>query len=397
MALTLSSVSQAVPKAVSGPIFEKATEASLVMQLAQRAPSTLTGSAIPVTVGDVEADWVTEGGEKHVADAGAATLIMEPKKIAVIILASEEFANADPAGLFDLIQEKAGEALARAFDIASLFGKRTVGAGAGPFDTFIGQTTQVVMLGTSTQEEGGLEGDLVGAQGLTPDWTGYALDRTMRARLANQRDALGRALMADTSTIGGSRALYGTAIHKGDPTAAGFGGDWRQCAYGVGMDLTMKRSDQATVRVGADLVPLWQTNQIGILLEASYGFVAKDPAIHFVQFDEPNPVTLAAVAPNSVVTATPTSVAFTGTGFGPSSIVLQDGSPISPAAVNTSPTVMTAATYTGGAPGVKQMAVRTGAFESQKQPLTVTATALQAAEAAGQDEAAGPRNARKAG
>jgi HK97 family phage major capsid protein len=284
MAFTLSSVAQAVPKAVSGPIFEKAREASLVMQLAQRAPSTLTGTAIPVTVGDIEADWVTEGAEKHVADGGATTLVMEPKKVAVIVLASEEFANADPAGLFDSIEQQAGEALARAFDIASLFGKRTVGTGSGPFDTWIGQTTQHVILGTASQEEGGLEGDLVHGQELTPDWTGYALDRTMRARLANQRDALGRALMTGTDTIGGARALYGTAIHKGDPTAAGFGGDWRQCAYGVGMDLTMKMSDQVTVRQGGALVPVWQTNQVTILLKTAYGFVVNDSPANFVRY-----------------------------------------------------------------------------------------------------------------
>jgi HK97 family phage major capsid protein len=294
MALTLNGVAQAVPKAVAGAIFERTTETSIVMRLAQRAPTTLTGSAIPVTVGDVEADWVAEGAEKHVSDPGAAVLIMEPRKVATIILVTEEFRRTDPGGLLAIIQEKGGEAIARAFDIAALFGKRTVGAGAGPFSTWIGQTPQVVALGTSAQGQGGVFGDLVGAQGHVPDFNGYALDKTLRARLANTRDTLGRELQADLTTIGGEQALFGRVIHKGDPTVAGFGGDWRMCAYGVGMDLTMKMTDQATVRTGGQLVPLWQTNQIGILLEASYGFVAHDIAANFVRFDEAPAVAAAA-------------------------------------------------------------------------------------------------------
>lgn len=289
MALTLNGVAQAVPQAVAGAIFERTSDESIVMRLAQRAPTTLTGSAIPVTVGDVEADWVAEGDEKHVADPGASVLIMEPRKVATIILVSDEFRNANPGGLLEILQEKAGEAIARAFDIAALFGKRTVGAGAGPFPTWIGQTSQLVTLGTSPAEAGGISGDLVGAQELVPDFNGYALDKTVRARLANTRDTLGRELHTDLTTIGGEQAQYSRVVHKGDPTVAGFGGDWRMCAYGSSLDLTMKMTDQATVRVGGQLVPLWQTNQVGILLEAAYGFVAHQVADNFVKFAEGAP------------------------------------------------------------------------------------------------------------
>jgi HK97 family phage major capsid protein len=285
VALTLNGVAAAVPKAVAGAVFERATEASLVMQLAQRAPSTLTGTAIPVTVGDVTADWVTEGQEKHVSDATAATLIMEPKKVATIILASEEFVNADPGGLFAVIREKAGEALARTFDQAALHGL-TPGGSPGPFTTYINKAlTQEVELGTATQAEGGLEGDLVSGQALVPYFTGYALDSSVRAALANTRDTTGRVMVADTSAVGGQPALYGKVVKSLlTGTVSGWGGDWRQCAYGVGMDLTMKMSDQVTVRQGGALVPVWQTNQVAILLEAAYGFVVNDGPANFVRY-----------------------------------------------------------------------------------------------------------------
>lgn len=286
MALTLNGVAQAVPMAVAGAIFEQAAETSIVMRLAQRAPSTLTGGAIPVTVGDVEADWVAEGAEKHVADPGAAVLIMEPRKVASIIVVTDEFRDANPGGLLEILQEKGGAAIGRAFDVAALFGARTVGAGPGPFATWIGQTSQAVQLGTAGPAEGGLDGDLVGAQALVADFNGYALDKTLKARLVNTRDGLGRPLLSGVDTIGGERAVFGTAIHRGDPAVAGYGGDWRKCAYGIAMELRMKMTDQATVRQGGQLVPLWQTNQIGIMLESALGFVAHDVDSNFVRFDE---------------------------------------------------------------------------------------------------------------
>ena len=287
MPLTLNGVLELLPKAVSGPIFDRAAEASLVQRLAPKIPTTLSGTAIPVTVGEIEADWVAEGAEKYVADASATVLIMEPKKVATIVVVSEEFFRSNPGGLYDQIRERAGEALGRAFDIAALHGKRTVGAGAGPFTTYVNQTTQEIALGTTTKPDGGLEGDLIGGQALVTDFNGYGLDKTVRARLANTRDAQGRVMVAGTDTVGGVRAEYGTAVHKGDPLIAGWGGDWAKCAYGVGLDITAKVTDQASVKIGGTLTSLWQTNQVGLLLEAAYGFVVHQPALNFVRYLEP--------------------------------------------------------------------------------------------------------------
>jgi hypothetical protein len=285
MALTLNGAGDLVPKAVSGPIFEKATELSLVMQLAQKAPSTLTGTAIPVTVGRPTADWVAEGQEKHVSDATVTALIMEPKKVATIILASEEFVTADPGGLYKVIKEQAAEAIARAFDMASLHGLTPTG-NPGPFTTYINKgLTHEIELGTATPQEGGIEGDLTKGQEFVRFFNGYALDSTVKAQLANTRDTTGRRMIEDTSSIGGQPAKYSTVVKELlTGTVSGWGGDWTQCAWGVGMDLKMKVSDQTTVRVAGNLVPIWQTNQVAVLLEASYGFVVKDGPANFVRY-----------------------------------------------------------------------------------------------------------------
>jgi HK97 family phage major capsid protein len=288
MPLTLNGVAAAVPKAVAGPIFEKATQSSIVMQLAQKAPSTLTGTAIPVTVGRITADWVAEGQEKHVSPADATTLLMDPKKVATIILASQEFVTADPGGLYKVIKDQAAEALGIAFDWASLHGLNYAG-NPGPFATYINKgLTKEIELGTATPEEGGIDGDLTKGQELVPRFNGYALDTSIRAQLANVRDTTGRRMIDDPAVIGGLPAKYSDFIKELlTGTVSGWGGDWRQCAWGVGMDLTMKLSDQTTVRVAGNLVPVWQTNQVAVLLEASYGFVVNNGPANFVRYLTP--------------------------------------------------------------------------------------------------------------
>lgn len=281
--LTLNGTAALLPQAISGPIFEQAGQTSVVMQLANRVPTTLTGTAIPVTVGRIKADWVDEGAEKHVSDAGVAVKTMVPKKVATIITVSEEFYRTNPGGLFDLLKEDAGEALGDAFDVAALLGKRTVGPGPGPFDTYVAQTTKQVDLGTAAAAEGGIDGDLSDRSGIR-GFNGYALDETVRDSLVNARDTTGRRLVDDPSRIGGVPAVYGRAAADVDPTVAGFGGNWRMTAWGVGMDITVKVTDQATLNIGGTMTSLWQKNLVGLLVEAAYGFVVHQPDDHFVKY-----------------------------------------------------------------------------------------------------------------
>ena len=51
------------------------------------------------------------------------------------------------------------------------------------------------------------------------------------------------------------------------------GGDWSQCAYGVGMDITIKVSDQANYFDGTSWHSAFQENLVLLLVEAYYGFV----------------------------------------------------------------------------------------------------------------------------
>src|SRR3954471_15271048 len=125
MATQLNSVSSTLlPPTITGPIFAKATEESAVMQLARRVPLSVSAqTAIPVPMDVPVAGWVSEGGVKPAAQVGVGVKVMTGKKVALLVPVSEEVANTNPAGLYDLMQQDLPTAIARAFDYAAINGK----------------------------------------------------------------------------------------------------------------------------------------------------------------------------------------------------------------------------------------------------------------------------------
>ena len=86
-------------------------------------------------------------------------------------------------------------------------------------------------------------------------------------------------------TADGSSLTGGTnpsAVVAQSPTAdtklRAVGGDWSQCAYGVGMDISIKVSAEASYVDDASVThSAFQENLILLLVEAYYGFVMGDP------------------------------------------------------------------------------------------------------------------------
>lgn len=263
-----------VPIEISGPIFERAQLASAIQQLAPRVPLSDGGNPVPVVTGDIEADWVNEGEAKHVATAGLDVVQLQPKKVATIIPFSEEVADNIPY-IVELLQERGAEAIARAFDVAAILGKRTVGGAAGPFAKFLAQTTKAGTIGTAKPEAGGFFADLFTAAGLafTGDYqpNGAILDVTAGGHFLPRFDATGRPVDVPMPFPYKFQKLT-----KYDGTVAGVTGDFSLCAWGAAKDLTIRLSNQATLKVGTDLLPLWQHNMVGLLLEARYGFGVGD-------------------------------------------------------------------------------------------------------------------------
>lgn len=69
-----------------------------------------------------------------------------------------------------------------------------------------------------------------------------------------------------------------------DSLLRGIGGDWSQAAYGVGMDITIKVSQEASYFDGTTWHSAFQENLVLLLAEAYYGFVKSDANDAFVSY-----------------------------------------------------------------------------------------------------------------
>lgn len=91
-----------------------------------------------------------------------------------------------------------------------------------------------------------------------------------------------------TLLTGGTAATSNATIVTSpdtDTNLRAIGGDWSQCAYGVGMDITIKVSDSASyVDENGTTVSAFQNNLVLLLVEAYYGFVKSDATDAFVAF-----------------------------------------------------------------------------------------------------------------
>lgn len=289
----------------SAPIFEEAAKASVVQRLVRQVPLGGNGKAIPVVTGKMSAGWVAEGAKKPASAGALALKTMEPKKLATIAITSAEVVRANPGGYMQLIRSQIAEAFALAFDLAALYDKGPDGtAGGGPFPTWVAQTTKTVALGTTTQANGGIHGDLVAGLSLLVNdgkrLTGFALDDVVEPLLLGAVDANGRPIYIDTpldetttaarpGRLIGRPSVMSEGIAEavpGTPSTAytvAFGGNWSQAAWGVVGGISYDVSTQATVTINGVLTSLWENNLIAVRAEAEYGWLVNDPA-SFVEY-----------------------------------------------------------------------------------------------------------------
>lgn len=295
-----------LPPKIVAPIFEKSVETSAVMSLARRVPLAMTANtAVPVPLDVPTADWVDVAGRKPLGTGGMDIKQMSGKKIAVLIPVAMEVANSNAAGLWAQLQQDLPTAFSRAFDRATIHGKTMKGA-TGPFADYLAMTTKSVALGTASQGTGGIWKDVVDGMEkiIDDDWdyTGTVADYRLKPKLLGATDTTGRPILVDTTVPGTGAALAGTLV--GEPIAysrsvsgkvrrqststdsglRAIGGDWSQTAYGVGMDISIKISREATyIDEDGGVHSAFQENLVLLLAEAYYGFVLGDPEA-FVKF-----------------------------------------------------------------------------------------------------------------
>lgn len=293
-----------LPKTIVGPIFEKAQETSLVLRLGERIPVSYGETVIPVTtrrpevgqVGTGTTNALREGGLKPLSGTAWDSRSFSPIKLATIVTVSEEFARTNPQGFYTKLQNDLAFAIGRGIDLAVFHGKRpdTGAALQGiDVDNVLNNTANVVDMDADTTNS--VYDELITAYELASagefDFDGWAVDPRFRARLIREgaeRDANGNLVNPSAinfnGTVGnilGFPSYYGRAV-RGDLGAATatptriIGGDFSQLRWGFADEIRYKISDQATLTDGVNTVSMWQTNQVALLVEVTFGWVVGD-------------------------------------------------------------------------------------------------------------------------
>lgn len=306
-----------LPKSMLGDIFSKAEEQSLLMTLGRQVPVGINETVIRVGDTFPEAGQVgngttlddREGAKKPISGYKYGDeKSFAPIKLAVIVTASEEFARQNIDGLYSELATQLPRAIARAADLAVFYNLDALRGYPlkGTTDNgYINATTNRVELNFHKDADlvdQILQGyDLVTGEDVY-DFTNFAALPSMRSKIVTRRDSNGNPVFvpgafpgsgAEINVNANVGSLLGVPVtfnklvggKVGNVPAASkvkmFGGDFSQLVYGYADDIRFKVTDQAYV--GG--VSLWETNQIAVLCEATFGWYVND-AEAFVAYED---------------------------------------------------------------------------------------------------------------
>lgn len=268
-----------LPKDVSNEIWAKTIEQSAAMQLATRVSLPGQGQEFQTITGDVVPNWVEETAEKPVSTPTFGNRSWKGYKMAVIVPFSNEFRR-DLPRLYDEIVGRVPQAFGTKFD------KTVFGIDSKPgelFDTF----ADVTAIDIETDPWAGLvaadaavsEGDGI--------LNGWALAPKAKSILLNAKDGMNRPLFinsmtaeSNVGTLMGSPTHFRKGVYKADESNGdqlGFAGDFSACRYGVVEDISMKISEEATIKTSGGTINLWQQNMFAVLFEFTAGFMIQWP------------------------------------------------------------------------------------------------------------------------
>jgi HK97 family phage major capsid protein len=283
----------------AGPLHAETAKTSLVQALARRIPMGPTGVKFKDWSATIDASWVGEGQRKPV-NKGVFTdteTIVTPHKVAVIFAESAEVVRANPRNYLNVMRQKVAEKFAQKFDDAVLRGTNT------PFGAFVNQTAKAVSLNPLAFDGAGeslwkqlnavlslLVND-TDAQGDRYKLRSWLLDEAVEPTFNGAVDTTGRPIFVDgpfpLETNNVTRAgrilgrpatlAEGIASGTGDAEILGYAGDWSKVLWGPVGGISYDVSDQATLVIGGELVPLWQHNLVAVRCEAEYGVLVQDP------------------------------------------------------------------------------------------------------------------------
>lgn len=249
-------------------------------------------------VGRPTAAFVNEAADKGTTGAEYAQVTVDIKKIATIVMYTQELledAQSDPTLL---INQDVRAAFADLIDSHAL-GWSSAGAITGSFNSELMETTQTTEY---VQADSDGIADSVSAAMATIEANGYQATGVILANdgrkvMRDARDADGRPLFgpggggfnaSPNPDIWGVPTRFSTNLQTfAGAAAAGRGvglvGDFTGALLAIRSDLSVDFSDQATVDVGGTQHRLWQQNKVAARWEMRVGFVAHDLNRRFVK------------------------------------------------------------------------------------------------------------------
>lgn len=279
-----------VPAPIANAILSRVQEQSLVGRLAQTTPIPLEGLTTISQTGHIEAGVVGEGEAKPVGNTTYVSKTIKPIKLAAIAIVSKELRMKNPAGILENIQADLAGAITRAVDLAVFHARNAkTGAAIAGVEALNQTTNRVELTGTGLADELLAGYDLV-AQGdqIYDDFNGFAFDKRFRSKLIAERKTSGDSFFQSSmnlrdplDTVLGVPAAYGRGVSgrigaSADTSVKAIGGDWAALQYGFAEQLTISRSDQASIVDGATTHNLWQENKEAYLVEAIFGWSISD-------------------------------------------------------------------------------------------------------------------------
>lgn len=292
---SMTTKSIALPEEVSGEIWQKTQETSVVMQLAQPIDLPGNGLTIPVITGDPEAGWVSETDEKPVGTHTLAAKHMSGYTLALIEPFSNQFRNSD-AALYNALTGRLPGAIAKKFDQTCLGFATAPGDG---FDTLAG-CPAVDVSGTKTYDA--FVDAIQSVADHDASLSAWALAPKARTILLKAKDTQARPLFISNAATDSApssvlsipayfrKSCYRAAQTSGTKAAevVGFGGDWSGARYGVVNAINVSFTDQSSLSYmdgsTTKQLNLFQRNMFAVRIEIEVGFVVRDKN-EFVQLN----------------------------------------------------------------------------------------------------------------
>lgn len=293
-----------LPKETTGLLWQKAQEASLVLRLGRQVPVGYGETIIPMSSVEPEVGQVgvgtrpqdREGYRKPVSGVAWESTSFAPIKMATIVTASEEFARANVNGMWSGITAQLASAIGRGIDLAVFQGKRPDNGDALlgiTNNSYVNLAPNPINYPTTPDT---LDVDLTNAwatlvnRGYNPN--AWAIDQRFVPPVLTARDSLGNLIFTgglnlaqqSLGTLAGlpveqGRAVSGTLGMGTDTGTRAVLGDWSRLVYGYADQVRVKVTDTGVI-TSADgtNVNLWQTNQVAVLIETTFGWLVNPNA-----------------------------------------------------------------------------------------------------------------------